>query len=48
MTKTSKFSQQFLKFLSFLFVIEKPGLSIDQVVAVIDSMQPGAKYFEWF
>jgi exportin-2 (importin alpha re-exporter) len=42
--KTPQFTLGFINFLSFLFVLNKPGFEIDQVVTVIDSIQPGAKY----
>lgn len=44
-SKTSKFAAGFLNFLSFLFTLNKPGLDMDQIVAVVDSIQPGANLF---
>ncbi|KAJ3413290.1 Exportin-2 [Chytridiales sp. JEL 0842] len=38
--KTPKFTKGFLKFISFLFTMEKDGLSVDAIIGVFDSIQP--------
>ncbi|KAI8903551.1 Cse1-domain-containing protein [Gorgonomyces haynaldii] len=40
-SKTPKFSREFLNFISFLLVLEKPGLAIDDVLGVFEQIQPG-------
>ncbi|KAI8924967.1 Cse1-domain-containing protein [Entophlyctis helioformis] len=38
--KTTKFSSGFLNFISFLFALERPDLTVDSVIAIMDSLQP--------
>ncbi|KAJ3086862.1 Exportin-2, partial [Quaeritorhiza haematococci] len=39
-SKTSKFSRGFLSFISFLFIINKPGLDADTILNVFNTIQP--------
>ena len=41
-SKTDKFTRGFLNFICFLFVLDKQGLKVDDVIGIFDSIQ--AKY----
>ena len=40
-SKTPKFTKHFLDFLSYILLLEKPGMGVDDVIAVIESIQAG-------
>ncbi|KAL2911349.1 importin-alpha export receptor [Polyrhizophydium stewartii] len=39
-SKTTKFTTGFLNFLCFLFALDKPDMTVDTVVGMLDSLQP--------
>lgn len=40
-SKTPKFTKHFLDFLSYVILLEKPGFGVDEIIAVIESVQGG-------
>lgn len=40
-SKTPKFTKHFLDFFSYLCLLEKPGLGVDNIIAMVESVQPG-------